>query len=692
MLRIRKRRFLKIARIITMFMIGLFVAMLIALSRVNLETLRSDIINVLQESSGLPIEIEGDISWKLSLRPKVVLKKVVIKNADWATEKNGFYATKIDVTVNLLSLLQNRPSVEKLKIYDGKVVLEKNANGLYSIQSNIKNEIVDKTDDVKIQEFPFKMDFGLESLELHNCSANINGDYYYVSDLHINYKSKKDKLEYSGWLKSNAKFYPFVVSFSKFNVERKVYPLRIALSTGADALVANIALEGTSKKPIDFLLKGHIYNISELGQIFKLNFPYMSGVDIDIAGGMEDKKLNLRKCNIFTGGSDLKLTGGFDWSDNIPKINLNIKSDKFNLEKIFPKIYGDDEQPWVHPNRELNVFKNVSLFGELFNKYNLNLDVNIKQFDIYRKFIFKDVKIKADLKNSKMNMDIQLKAADGDLHLATDIRADSDNKLYVKSAGLAQRIYVGEIIKQVGYDNIISALPVNFEFYLTGVGHNLSELMDTISGPFYLYSVGPGYAHDDLVSNLYGTDFLTDLRHSVEDLFVKEKKYKQITISCAAINLKFREGQVQTKNGVAIETNAINTRFIGGADLGAETLHASMITSPVRGIKLSITGNFVNAVEFKGNMAEPDIKINKAAVAGKVASATGLGLLIAPFTGGLSIVAGAGFGLLAGDLLENWLGDDHPCRTAMEKGAPPQKGDPEWLNKSMAELVSTIIK
>ena len=140
-----------------------------------------------------------------------------------------------------------------------------------------------------------------------------------------------------------------------------------------------------------------------------------------------------------------------------------------------------------------------------------------------------------------------------------------------------------------------------------------------------------------------------------------------------------------------METNAINLRLAGSLDLGKEKLKMALTTVPVRGIKLSLTGNVVNSVEITGNLAEPDIKISGAAVAGKVASATGLGLLLAPFTGGIGLVAGAGVGLLAGDLLENWLADEHPCETAMTRGAPPQRDDPDWLNIPVADLEKTVI-
>ena len=82
----------------------------------------------------------------------------------------------------------------------------------------------------------------------------------------------------------------------------------------------------------------------------------------------------------------------------------------------------------------------------------------------------------------------------------------------------------------------------------------------------------------------------------------------------------------------------------GNLNLGDETINLGLTTVPSRGLKLSLTGSVVNTVEIVGNLAEPDVRINGAALTGKVVSATGLGLLLAPVTGGVSFVAG----LLAG--------------------------------------------
>ena len=72
-------------------------------------------------------------------------------------------------------------------------------------------------------------------------------------------------------------------------------------------------------------------------------------------------------------------------------------------------------------------------------------------------------------------------------------------------------------------------------------------------------------------------------------LLRSKKKYDQVKVSCAVVNLKVRNGIAKTETGVAVETNAINMRASGQVDLGNETLKASVTTVPVRGLKLTIT-------------------------------------------------------------------------------------------------------
>ena len=686
-----------VLRIIGLFFMGLIIALFVALSQVNLETLRGDVLSILRDATGLPVEIEGAVSWKFSLRPRIELNQVRVLNASWAKEKYAFSAEKIDVRLNLLSLFRDRPTIQNVRIHDAVLNIEKNSDGAYSIEPFKKSDDADLATDTEntdavntvVQpEYPFE-DPGLGGVQVRNLVANVFGDTYKIVGFSVRYVPKDEEREYAGWIKSDQDVFPFIVSYSRYNAERKIYPVRIALATGGDALIANIALEGTSRAPIDFKIKGDIPDIASFGRLFNLDLAYMPAITVNMAGGVDRKKLTLRKSSLSVRGTNLNVSGFVDWSGRTPSYKVEIESKSINLMELFPELYSGHKR--LHLNRELNAFKDIPLYGKDMLGLELSVRLIADNFIVYRDLNIRDLDVSAKLKNNHIRIDGTSIFSGGNIRIGADADIDNNGRIFMQAAAAGRNLSVGTLLHQLRIDNLISDLPVNIEAYARANGRDLSEVMQTITGPVQAYSIGAGYAHSELVSYMYGADFLTNLRHSIQDLFRTDKKYNQMKISCVAVNTKLRDGLAQTRQGVAVETNAINVRLAGDVDLGDETMHLALTTVPVRGIKLSLTGNVVNSIEITGNLSEPDIKISGAAVAGKVASATGIGLLLAPFTGGIGLVAGAGVGLLAGDLLENWLADDEPCKTALERGAPPMRGDPEWLNAPLTELIDGVL-
>lgn len=685
-MKVRKSIFFPIVRILGLFVIGLVVAIVVALSQINLESLRGNLLSILRDATGLPVEIDGAVSWKFSLRPHVELNQVRIANESWAKNKYAFSADKIDVRLNLISLFRDRPTIQNVKVYDAEINIEKNAAGQYSVASLAKKADEPKIENSLPDKYPFK-DLGLGGVEIKNLSANILGEKYSLAGFHIRLMLHKAGREYSGWVKADKDVLPFIVQFGEYNAERKVYPVQVALSTGGDALIANVALEGTSKAPIDFIIKGDVPEPSLIGEIFGLDLRDVPSLRLNVAGGFDWKKITLRKSSVRVNNTEFTVSGDWDWSEAGGVLNANIDSPNVDLVDLFPELYA---RTGGRENRKLNVFKDIPLFGKYLYGRTFNVRVHLGKLEMYRDFDLDDLDLAVSLRDNRARIDIDTGVAQGNIKMGIDADLEQNGHITLQAAAIGEQIYVGEILRAVHKTNFLSDLPMNFEFYVRANGENLSQVMQTITGPVYVYSVAPGYAHSALVSYMYGTDFLTSLRHSVQDLFSSEKKHNQITISCVAVNVNLRDGLIETQNGVAIETNAINVRLAGMLDLGDEEMKLALTTVPVRGLKLSLTGNVVNSIELTGNLAEPTVCISGAAVAGKVASATGLGLLLAPFTGGIGLVAGAGIGLVAGDLLENWLADGSPCETAMERGAPLYRDDPAWMRTPMEDLVDSV--
>lgn len=687
-----KRKFFMISRIVFVFIMGLLVAIGIALSQVNLESLRNSVLGILRDSTGLAAEIDGNMSWKFSLRPQIQLNQVRVPAAAWSKCKHTMLADKIVVSVNLISLFHDRPTIQNVKFYDVDLCLDENAHGDLSVEFIDDKNVVDasgrgidenQADEKIIKKYPFE-DPGLGGVEIKNINAKIFGKKYHVAGFQIRYMPIHNTHEYTGWIKSDKKLFPYIISFSEYDESRDGYPARVAFSTGGKALIADLIMSRDNLMNMDFAIHGDIPDVGDVGEMLGLRWPDIPETEIDLNGTLARHKITFRKSGVKLRNTDLTFSGYMDWSRKVPAIKLNISSNRINIYQLYPELYTHSN---VVLNRELNAFKDVPLYGTDLRNMNIDLKLSVKNFTAYREMVFKNVDLSAWTRNAHGRIDLKTKFADGDIRSAIDFDIEPDGRYIARMAARGDNISVGTLLSQIRTRDFISELPISIRLYNEATGTDLAGIMRTITGPVQVYSTAHGYAHSQLVANIYGTDFLTSLRHAVRDIFSSNTADKQIKISCVALNTKLRRGKLETQNGFAAQTNAINVRLAGDIDFGRETMKMSLITVPVRGIKLSLTGNVVNSIEISGNLAEPNVKISGAAVAGKVASATGLGLLLAPFTGGLGLVAGAGVGLLAGDLLENWLSDGNPCKTAMERGATPQYEDAAWLSAPIDDLI-----
>lgn len=691
-MRKKRRLFIFILRTAGIFFGGLVVSLVIALSKVDLETLRKDIASGLQAASGLPVEITGPVSWKFSLRPRATLRDVRVRNAAWAAGENGVEIDEMVVTLDLFSMLKKSPVIQELRLVNARVNLERNEKGDWSVA--MKDSGGGRRDDGDANgKFPFDTDFGLEMLELANPRVSITrpdgSEEWSLSSARVKYKRSDERLEYSGHIEKDGDVYSFIAAFSALDQARRVYPVRIAVASKVSPLVINAALEATSKIPIDFVATGTIASLSAAGKLFNLDLPEIPRFDVNVSGGFGHSSLALHKALLKTGGNDLAVSGDFNWKNPVLSATARIKSGNLNLTEVFPELYAPPKTKWVRPKRQLNVFKDTPLVYGFLNDCNCDISLQMGKLVVYRELAIRNLSADIRVRDAKLSMQTSKGIAGGEVRTA--LRASDDGGiLRVRAAGRGRDIMTGEVLKSLRENNFLSGLPMGFDFYLESGGRDLAQLMANLTGPMKFYSTGRGYALADAAEYLYGKDFLTALRHNVSDMVTKEKR-DTMRVDCAAASIKLRDGRMETERGVAVETTEVNIRGEGFVDLGRERLQASIITTPVRGLKISITGNVINSMEFTGNMAEPDLKLSRNAIVNKAMAATGVGLLLAPFTGGLSLAAGAGVGLLTSDLLANWLADDNPCRTALEKGAPARNGDPAFLNRPLEELVGEMI-
>ncbi len=668
----------------------ILISIVIALSQLDLENFRDELVAQTKNQTGLNVQIDGTVSWRLSLRPKIILNDIKIANADWAKNKNGLTADQLIVTLNLFSLFTSSPSVEELQLISTKLFLEMDKSGKYSMEITTQKD--SKTEE-KIEHPRYPLDPLSEIRYLYLDRPEIT---YITPDkkwsfkpttVRISHAENRSNMEYKGYLMYNQELYPFHIVMEKLDRDRGVYPLRIQLDNSDINFVAHLALEKTSLMPIDFNITGELDRIEiHLGYLGINGIPDITPLKFSMNAGLDHNKLTINKLKITGYKNDVNAKLIYDWSKKKPTLSGSITSNSIDLGLLFPKLYGHPDPEKPSPDRPLNVFMDTPIYPELLALMDANISADVKNLRIYRLMDVKNIKTNISLENNNLKLIAQSDFASGSLMAAVNGSLNRDGKsLSASASGIGTHIMAGEILASIHHADVLSGMPGDFQFYFTANGHDLSSLMSSVTGSIRIYSTDRGIAHD--ASFLFmGQDFLTSVQKNVKDIFVDSKNKNDVRVQCSAINLKIRNGYVETKRGIAVESNLVNILGEGYVDLGREKLQAAMVTTPSKGLKLSLSGQIVDMMEVKGSIAEPTISVNQSGILNKTLTSTAAGLALVPLTGGISIAATAGLGLVAGTFLSSWLTDEHPCQTALQSGAPSHDDDPEFMYRPVDDL------
>jgi hypothetical protein len=421
------------------------------------------------------------------------------------------------------------------------------------------------------------------------------------------------------------------------------------------------------------------------GKSVGIELPKVARANVSLEAAIRKRNINIKKLRVWSKKSEVTVTAKYESKRPRPFVTLGIKSDNFDLTEFFPELYSDESRPWIPPkDRPLNVFYNIPIFGKIVSMVDGDAEVFLGDFNIYRRLGLSDAAANIKIRDARAEVTASSGFMGGRARARAIADGDPDGTLHVRAAGTADNIAVGDILTSIYYPDYISGLPTDADFYVRGSGRDMSGLMSSMTGLARAASNGNGFAHEKLISVLYGRDFFTLVAESVEGVFTGRRR--QMRMSCAVANLKVRNGRIDMDKNVVVQTRAVNVRAIGNIDLGRETMEVSLNTTPADGIKLSVSGNLVNSMEFVGNLAEPDIRLNRTAVAEKL-MAVGVGIAVGALTGGVGLLVGAGAGLVGGEMISNWREDDNPCRVALKDGAPKSKsGDPAFMGQPVDRL------
>ena len=91
--------------------------------------LKGPIESQVSERLGRPFQIDGDLDVDLSLRPRITLESVGVGNAPWGSDPLMGKIERVDVTVDLLELIQGEIVLPEVTITSPDLLLETRPDG-----------------------------------------------------------------------------------------------------------------------------------------------------------------------------------------------------------------------------------------------------------------------------------------------------------------------------------------------------------------------------------------------------------------------------------------------------------------------------------------------------------------------------------------------------------------------------------
>jgi len=119
----------KIIKILIGLTVLVLVVITVAISIIDVNQYKDDIIQLVKENTGRSFEVGGRFEMALSLIPTVVVEDVRFGNAAWGSKPDMLHVDRFEVEVALLPLLSKNIHITRLILISPDILIETNKEG-----------------------------------------------------------------------------------------------------------------------------------------------------------------------------------------------------------------------------------------------------------------------------------------------------------------------------------------------------------------------------------------------------------------------------------------------------------------------------------------------------------------------------------------------------------------------------------
>lgn len=636
----------KVIKILAGLLIVVIIGISIAISMFDVNQYKGELTQVVEEATGRKLVIGGDIGFKISLIPTVVVEDVKFANASWGSKPDMLSLDKFEVQVSLMPLLSGNILVNRVILLEPEILLETNKQG--------KGNWVLESKKTEAKPAP--------APESEAALPAIVVNEVHIENAKITYKDGV-----TGKV-TNVEIEKIVTESDSFNdplsllmkIAYNEIPIQIEGTLGAlNQLTANdkypidlminvsdaeIGLNGQLAKPmegkgIDLEIKLNVDSLSKLSKLAGSELPALGPISLTGKLSDGDGSYSIKSMKLQAGKTDLSGDLTAIVSGKRPALTAKLNSNLIDLVEL-----SGGEAAAEKAAKKERVFSPEPLPLEGLKSADANVTINAQKIQTSSLALGKTM-IVLSLQNGNLSINpLSTLVAGGSLNGNIGLNASG------KTATLVTDIKIKglEPSQLPQFKGKISGGKTDVTIKVKGNGNSVSKIMAGLNGKL-LAKMGKGELKDSK-TKAAGTDLFSMLNPTATTR-------EGTLVECGVINFKIKDGIATADKGIAIAANTMNVIGSGTIDLKTEKLDIGITPQAREGTGISV-GQLAELVRVQGTLANP-----KPGVDTKAALKAGVSAGAAVATGGLSI--------LAQGLFDKSTADEDPCATAL--GQKPAK-------------------
>jgi len=581
--------------------------------------LRGPIGSAVHDKTGRPFVIAGDLDVGLFRGPLIRMKDVRFDNPAWAKDPHLITAREAEFTIDFAALLQGRLVFPYVRLSEPDVSLERATDGQ-------RNWVLRMTDDGTAH-----------APEIHQLSID-RGVVRYVDPMEhanitaqVSTEAKRPErpttVVFSGTyrkapLKGEAHSAPVL------NLRNTDQPFSMWLRVASGDTVVETDGEFTDIAhfgKVDARLKIRGPDWFRLYPLIPLPLPHSPPYSFDGRLKHAGSETTYEHFSGKVGSSDLSGSGTYVHREPRPLLKTNLQSKVLDLQDLGPLIGTRAQKPRPatqsapqkgQPARTAAVSGRV-LPAETFDLERLNrmdADVQLKAKQLRRpnELPLDDLFTYLRLEKGVLGLDpLRFGIASGEIDSTITLDAHQDPirtraRIRLKNASLKQLFPTVKLMKE-------SAGVVGANVQLAGKGNSIAAMLGSASGEMGLAMTGGE------LSNLMIEYVGLDGGEALKFLIGGDRK---TAIRCAVGAFKVRDG-VATSETIVLDTEDTNIAGAGTVNLKDETIDVTLRPEPKDKSILVLRA----PIRLHGRLGDPDVSVNKGAIAARAGSALLLGLL-----------------------------------------------------------------